>query len=264
MADDHGSGSGQTSALAPNSQSAVVNFIRRRPIGAFMVWFFTVGWLLSFAPMIADALFGVEMPHQPFIVAATLIGMFLPSVVITSVVDGPQGLRQFWRRLLKLGVPARWYVFALLVLPVPAVILSRVLFGPPDAGADLLSAVLYGFVGQGVLVFVSNNLWEEGAVMGFLQIRLQDRHGPMRAAILAAIFFTFQHLALFTQFGSAAVLVLPLFFPRRAGISCRHGMDVQPVRQCVHRRTAPRRQQRGDRGEPAVRRTRFAAEALRG
>ena len=125
-----------------NRESGVVRFIRRRPITSFMIWFFTVGWLLSFTPMISDAFFDVELPFQPFVVAATLIGMFLPSVVITRVADGPEGLREFWRRLLNVSVSPRWHVFALLILPVPAVVLSMMLFGAPDTGADLPSALL--------------------------------------------------------------------------------------------------------------------------
>ncbi len=69
-----------------------------------------------------------------------------------------------------------------------------------------------GFLVEGVVVFLSNNLWEEGALMGFLQIRLQDRHGPMRAVLLTAIYFTFQHAALFVLQGSAALVTFPLFF----------------------------------------------------
>jgi membrane protease YdiL (CAAX protease family) len=61
---------------------------------------------------------------------------------------------------------------------------------------------------QGLLVFVTNNLWEEVAVMGFLQARLQARHGPMRAAVLATLLFTYQHTALLVASGSFAVLLI--------------------------------------------------------
>ena len=48
--------------------------------------------------------------------------------------------------------------------------------------------------------------------MGFLQIRLQDRHGPMKAVLLTAVYFAFQHAALFVLQGSAGFVTFPLFF----------------------------------------------------
>ena len=44
--------------------------------------------------------------------------------------------------------------------------------------------------------------------MGFLQARLQDRHGPMRAAVLATLLFTYQHTALLVASGSFTVLLI--------------------------------------------------------
>src|SRR3712207_8287691 len=44
---------------------------------------------------------------------------------------------------------------------------------------------------------LSNNLWEEAAWTGFVQARLQHRHGPLRAAVLTGPLFALQHIALF-------------------------------------------------------------------
>jgi hypothetical protein len=82
-------------------------------------------------------------------------------------------------------VPLGWYAFALLVLPIPAIILAFLFFGRPDAGASVMEAILYGYIVQGVIVFVTNNLWEEVAVMGFLQARLQDHHSPIKTDLQA-------------------------------------------------------------------------------
>jgi hypothetical protein len=78
---------------------------------AFLAWFFTVGQALVFAPVVARH-YGVDLPLQVFVVS-TLIGLLLPAVVITRIVDGPAGVRQLWRRAVDVWVSARWYALAL-------------------------------------------------------------------------------------------------------------------------------------------------------
>jgi uncharacterized protein len=148
-----------------------------------------------------------DAPSQPFVVGSTLVGMLLPALVITRIADGRQGHRQLWERIGNVRVPLGWYAFALLVFPILAIVLAFLFLGTPDTGASIGAALLFGFVVQGVIVFVTNNLWEEVAVMGFLQARLQDRHGPMRAVASTSLFFTFQHISLAIASGSAALLV---------------------------------------------------------
>ena len=180
-------------------------WINRHPIGAFLLWFAVVGQAFAFVPLILP-----DAPSQPFVIGSTLVGMLLPALVITRIADGQEGYRRLWQRILNVEVSFGWYLFALLVLPVPAIILAFAFFGRPDEGASLPAALLFGYVVQGVIVFVTNNLWEEVAVMGFLQARLQDRRGPMKAVALTALFFTFQHISLIIASGSAALL-FPFF-----------------------------------------------------
>ena len=189
------------------SGTGVTRWIGRHPIGAFLIWFAVVGQGFAVASLFATQI-GID--SQVFILGSTLIGMFLPAMVITRIADGPEGLRAMWGRIFKVKVHARWYVFALLVLTVPAVLIALAALGAPDPQASLVAA-LGAFLLQGVIVFVSNNLWEEVAVMGFLQARLQDRKGPMMAVVLTALFFTFQHITLVIASG-AWVILLPFFF----------------------------------------------------
>ena len=60
----------------------------------------------------------------------------------------------------------------------------------------IAAALLQGFVVQGILVLVTNNLWEEAAWTGFVQARLQQRHGAVRAALITGPLFALQHIAL--------------------------------------------------------------------
>jgi membrane protease YdiL (CAAX protease family) len=178
--------------------TGLAGFVRRRPLTSFLLWFFTVGQVFAFAPLVARA-YGVELPFQVFIVGSTLFGLLLPALVITRLVDGREGLRTFLRRSVAVWVSLRWYAVALLAVPLLATALAFAFFGTPTAdltAASILSALGFGFLVQTVVALVPNNWAEEMAWMGFFQARLQDRTTPMRAAALTAPLFALQHVAL--------------------------------------------------------------------
>ncbi len=189
-----------TSSPRPSAPAhgGVVGFIRRRPLTSYLVWFFTVGQAFAFAPLVARAN-GIEVHAQLFIIASTLFGLLLPAVVITRLVDGPDGVRALWRRSIAVWVSLRWYALALAGVPVLATVLAIGFFGMPTADlmtSSILSVLVFGLVVQTVLSLVPNNWAEEVAWMGFFQSRLQDRTGPMRAAALTAPVFALQHVVL--------------------------------------------------------------------
>ena len=174
--------------------AGVVAFIRRRPLTAFFLWFFTVGQVFAFAPVIA-MWNGVELPlAQLFILGSTLVGLLLPAVVITRIVDGPEAVRELWRRAFAVGIPLRWYALAFLAVPLVAAALAVLVAGPPAVGASqIVSALVSGLLLQLVLTFVPNNWWEEvrverlrpGTAAGALRQRRQGRAGG-RTAVRAA------------------------------------------------------------------------------
>jgi uncharacterized protein len=129
----------------------VVAFVRRRPLAAFFLWFFTIGQAFAFVPVLVD----VPAP-QLFINLSTVIGLLLPALVITRIVDGPEALRALLRSSAAWRVSARWYVLALLVVPGLAVALALATSGAPTSGASL-AAALGAFVLQLGLTFVFNN-----------------------------------------------------------------------------------------------------------
>ncbi len=178
--------------------NAAVRFVRRRPLTTFLVWFFTVGQALVFTPIVAAG-YGIELPPQLFVLASTLVGLLLPAVVLTRIVDGAAGVQDLWRRAVRGWVAARWYALALAGVPLVSVGLALLFFGAPTApvtAASLTTALVYGLLLQTVVALVPNNWAEEVAWMGFFQARLQARTTPMRAAALTAPLFALQHVAL--------------------------------------------------------------------
>ena len=205
-------------AVRPDAPAAagnpVVRFIRRRPLTSFLLWFFTVAQAFVLVPAVLQAhghaWLGEPPVFQFFVCGSTLVGLLLPAAVITRIVDGPQGLRELWRRSFAARVPLRWYALAFLGVPVLATALAVVLFGPP-AGSSVTSALLSGFVLQTVLTFLPNNWWEEVAWMGFFQSRLQSRgSSAVRAALITGPLFAVQHVALVYGGGMTAVILMAI------------------------------------------------------
>ncbi|HXV93754.1 MAG TPA: type II CAAX endopeptidase family protein [Pseudonocardia sp.] len=206
-----GSGTGPS---AP-SPRGVIAAVRRHPLAAFLAWFFTVGQAIAFVPVVAGAngaeAFTRPLVAQSFILASTVVGLLLPAVVVTRIVDGPDRARELLRRAFRLGVPLRWYALALLGVPALATALAVAFLGAPAAGVSasaVLSALVFGLLMQTVVAFVPNNWAEEVAWTGFVQARLQARHGALRAALVAGPLFALQHVSLVVGAGAAGVVLM--------------------------------------------------------
>lgn len=190
-------------------QQGLAGVIRSHPVLAFLVWFFTVGQAFAFAPLYLDT----SVPDQWFIIGSTLVGLLLPAVIITQIVDGPDGLRALARRIVRVRASLGLYLTGLVLMPVLAVGMAVVVLGAPDVPASTVVTALGSALFVSLLVgFLLNNLWEEVAWMGFVQARLQHRHGAMRAALIVAPLFALQHVALVVQNDpSSAVVILAVF-----------------------------------------------------
>ncbi|MEX5717130.1 CPBP family intramembrane glutamic endopeptidase [Geodermatophilus maliterrae] len=179
------------------SERRLVGVVRRHPVASFLVWSFPVGQAIAFQPVLAREWYDVDLPTAPFVVAATLLGLLLPALAVTRVVDGRAGVRALWNRTVRVRVPLRWYGLALVVVPVASTATAVVLLGPPEGTGWVLAAALAsGLLVQVLLGFLTTNWAEEVAWTGFLQTRLQDRHGPVRAALATGPLFALQHASL--------------------------------------------------------------------
>jgi uncharacterized protein len=195
------------SGPATRPGTGLTRLIVQHPVAVLMVWFFTVGQAIAFVPLLVPG----ALPTAQFVIAANLVGLVLPALVVTWVADGRAGVRDLVRRALAGRVPARWYVFALIVVPAATVVVAVVTAGPPGplSAAAWGWTVLAGLLVQTVLGLVTSNLGEEVAWTGVVQRRLERRRGPMTAAVLTAPLFALQHASLaVANAGSGAVLLL--------------------------------------------------------
>ena len=179
------------------AERRLAGVIRRHPVASFLAWCVPVSQAIAFQPVLAPELYGVHLPTAPFIAVANLVGLLLPALVITRIVDGPAGLRALWCRTVRVRTGLRWYAVALVAVPTATAVTAGVVLGPPRAtGWVLVTALVSGLLVQVVLGLVTSNWAEEVAWTGFVQARLQDRHGPVRAQLATGPPFGLQHVSL--------------------------------------------------------------------
>jgi uncharacterized protein len=189
------------------------HLVARHPVAAFLCICYPVTWAT------AVPWFRARTDSLPFDLpmwgsVGSIFGVALAAVLVVAASDGRAGVRDLARRSLRWRVGARWYLLAVLGLPVVVLAGAIALFGTAalealaDDGRLLLTRLLPVLLLQLALF----QLAEEVGWMGFLQARLQDRHGPLKASLLVTVPFALWHLPdLFAQAGLAtALIILPI------------------------------------------------------
>ncbi len=171
--------------------SPVRAFAAHRPVLTYLLLTFGLGWAFLVPPalMHSDNL-------TLFVLPTALIAQLGAAVLVTALADGRAGVRALLRRTFRWRVHPGWYALAVLGLPALAVAGATLLggidpvrtaFADPGAAPAFLT---------GLAIVPLINLWEETGWMGFVQTRLQDRHGALAAALLTAPLFALLHLPL--------------------------------------------------------------------
>ena len=171
-------------------------WVARRPLTAFLVLVFGIGWPLLSVPALVDhgVLPGGEVPEEPFTLALTLLVMLPTALWVTAVADGRPAVRVLLRRALRWRFAPGWWAAVVLALPLLTVALG-VAAGRSLQTGDL-AGVLAGAVVSIVTAVLLVHLWEETVWAGFFQGRLEARYGYLAAAALTAVPFAGVHLPL--------------------------------------------------------------------
>ena len=178
----------------------------RTGVPTYFVLTFAISWAGVLAVVGFDGFPGTAEDFRvllPMVVIAMLAGPSVAGVVATALFLGKTGLRDFWLRLLKGRVAARWYAIALLTGPllVSGVLLLLSLTSPvfrpgivtvSDPTTLLLIGLVTGFVA---------GLFEELGWTGFAIPRLRLRHGIFVTGLIVGLVWGAWHL-LVTWWGS--------------------------------------------------------------
>lgn len=163
--------------------------LARHPLLTFTVLALALSWL----PII---------PYALGLLPGTLLacGPFLAAIITAAVVGGRQGLRDYFRRLIRWRVSVGWYVVALLA-PVAAWAIAayvNVLLGAAPPSPDQLAG--WSVIVTSTLIFLINPLggaWEEPGWRGYALPLLLRRHSALVATAVLGLIWTLWHMPLF-------------------------------------------------------------------
>jgi len=148
----------------------------------------------------------------PYESLGPIFGVALPAFVVVAAVGGKEGVSGLARRSLRWRVSVGWYLLAFFSVPISVVVSASVIFGLTPLNA-LLSKweLLFTYVlPQLVLLIVFFIVAEEIGFMGFLQARLQERYGPLKASVIVTLPFALYHLPALLVEGGLTLAQLPL------------------------------------------------------
>ena len=174
--------------------SRLRRLVARHPVAAFLIMYFAFTYLSALVPFLTQRAilpFGVTL-WDPL---PALFGCAAAFLVVAAM-HGRVGVLDLARRSLRWRVGLRWYLVALLGLPIATLLCASALFGlaPLNALGDKWQLLFTLVVPMVLFRVVVLNLSEEIGWMGFLQDRLQERHGPLLGSVLVTIPFALWHL----------------------------------------------------------------------
>jgi membrane protease YdiL (CAAX protease family) len=184
-----------TATQQPSPHLALRRLVARHPVAAFLVMVYTVNTAVALSPLLTrrDILpFGLA----PYDSLGHILGVALPAFLVVAAMHGRAGVRDLARRSLRWRVGVRWYLIALLGVPIGVVLGASVIFGlaPLNALVEKWQLLLTVVLPQLWLLILFYNVAEEVGWTGFLQARLQERHGPLKASVIVTLPFALFHL----------------------------------------------------------------------
>jgi len=203
-------------------------FIKRHPVLAFYALVFAISWggiLLVVGPGgIPAANKGQFETLLPIAILAMVAGPSVAGILLTGLVYGKAGLREFLSRLLRWRVGARWYAVALLTAPLAFTAVCLVLsltsseFLPGILTSDDKASVLL----MGIFAGLVAGIFEELGWTGFATPTLlgRMRYGILATGLIVGVPWAVWHLlvafwasgTISGEFALASYLLDPFLF----------------------------------------------------
>ena len=186
-----------TAPNAPTHPAPVrPNVLAAHPLVSFFLIAFAFSWLMFvLGPL---TYFGVLDLSDRLVGLVAILGLLGPSVagfVVTGATEGGAGVRRLLRRCVLWRVGIRWYLFALVVLPL--VMVLGTLVRPGALASFDASALPFGlaYLGAFVLILATGGpLFEEPGWRGTALPRLQRLHGPLLGGLILGALWALWHL----------------------------------------------------------------------
>ena len=181
--------------------SAQRGLLARHPLISFFVMAYAFSWI-AWSPWVFSeegvGLLPFELSGATaglLNAAAILLGPTLSGFIMTGITEGREGIRRLLRRIVLWRVGLRWYLFALIGIPLVMVLGTLIL---PEGLASLLGLgpgyVLTYLSTYVLVVILGGPLFEEPGWRGFALPRLQPLHGPLVGTLILGLLWALWHL----------------------------------------------------------------------
>jgi len=197
-------------------------FIKRHPILTYFALAFAISWggvlLVIGGPGGIPGTPGQLERLFPFVFLAMLPGPSVAGILLTGLVYGRAGLREFLSRLLRWQVGARWYAVALLTAPflMTAVLLALSLLSPEFLPGIVTTDDKASLLLLGIAAGLGAGTFEELGWMGFAIPGLRLRYGILTTGLIVGFVWGAWHfLVNFWGSGdSSGAFSLAIFLPQ--------------------------------------------------
>jgi membrane protease YdiL (CAAX protease family) len=208
-------------------QRGLKALLARHPLVSFFVMAYAFSWIVwapwvlgqDGAKLLPPAL-SVVLPTAGYLLAAGILaGPTLAAFIMTATTEGRAGVRRLLGRLVLWRVGIRWYLFALIGVPL-IMLLGTMVYSMslPNLGALGNPSYLLSYLASFALVTVLGGpLLEEVGWRGFALPRMEPLHGPLLASLILGVLWALWHLPEFlvpswaASSGGGGILGITLF-----------------------------------------------------
>jgi membrane protease YdiL (CAAX protease family) len=162
-------------------------------------------WLLQLPMVLGRDGLGIFAYHVPLPVyillflASSFSGPTGAALVVTSAMEGKDGIRRFFRRYGQWRVGLRWYLFVLIVFPLIYLVAASVILGTASlTGLVRHWSIFFTTYLPALLIFPAFITWgEEPGWRGFALTRIQEKYNPLLASLAVGLLHSLWHLPVY-------------------------------------------------------------------
>ena len=178
------------------------NFIKRYRILIYFFIAFAISWGGILIVTGIDGFLGKTQVNEglmPLIYLATLLGPSLAGIISTGIVNGKEGFRQLYSRLLSWRIDFKWYLIALLIAPVLLIVVLFALMSvsslylPGIFGTEDKASLIISGIAAGIMV----GIFEELGWTGFAVPQMRQRFGVLKTGLIIGLLWGLWHMPLF-------------------------------------------------------------------
>ena len=185
-------------ASVPSTTTTQGGLLARHPLTSFFVMAFAFSWIVWSPWYLSEEGVGLlpfPVSAFPLLALGIFLGPTLAAFIMTGVTEGKVGIRRLLHRIVLWRVGFRWYLFALIGVPVVMALGTLILPGGLASVLGLGPGYVVSYLGSFVLVTILGGpLAEEPGWRGFALPRLQPLHGPLVGTLILGLLWALWHL----------------------------------------------------------------------